>query len=83
MSLSVATPTNHLPIDFELYLPRDWTEDAARRKEAHIPDDVVFKTKLELALDMADRALADDIPPGMFLVDTAYGNSQSLSARTA
>lgn len=75
VSLSVATPTNHLPIDFELYLPRDWTDDEARRMEARIPDDVVFKTKLELALDMADRALADGIPPGMLLVDTAYGNS--------
>jgi SRSO17 transposase len=75
VSLSVATPTNHLPIDFELYLPRDWTDDEARRNEARIPDDVVFKTKLELALDMADRALADGIEPGMFLVDTAYGNS--------
>jgi SRSO17 transposase len=75
VSLSVATPTNHLPIDFELYLPHDWTDDEARRKEACIPDNVVFKTKLELALDMTDRALADGVPPGMFLVDTAYGNS--------
>lgn len=75
VSLSVATPTTHLPIDFELYLTRDWADDEQRRKEARIPDDVVFKTKLALALDMADRALADGIPPGMFLVDTAYGNS--------
>lgn len=75
VSLTVATPTEHLPIDFELYLPRDWTEDGTRRKEARIPDDVKFKTKLELALDMADRALADGVPPGMVLVDTAYGNS--------
>ena len=44
-SLSIATHTEHLPIDFELYLPECWTEDAARRKEARIPKDVVFKTK--------------------------------------
>jgi len=75
VSLSVATPTEHLPIDFELYLPRDWTDDDARRKEARIPEDVKFKTKLELALDMVDRALADGVPPGMLLVDTAYGTS--------
>jgi SRSO17 transposase len=75
VSLSVATPTNHLPIDFELYLPHDWANDDARRQEARIPDDVVFKTKLDLMIDMADRALADGVPPGMFLVDSAYGNS--------
>jgi len=75
VSLSVATATEHLPIDFELYLPRDWTDDDARRKEARIPDDVEFKTKLELGLDMVDRALADGVAPGMFLADAAYGNS--------
>ena len=75
VSLSVATATDHLPIDFELYLPRDWTDDADRRREGRIPDHVTFKTKLELALDMVDRASADGVPRGMFLVDTAYGNS--------
>ena len=75
VSLSVATPTAHLPIDFELYLPHDWTDDDARRKEARIPDDVEFKTKLELGLDMVDRALDDGVPRAMVLADCAYGNS--------
>jgi len=75
VSLSIATWTRHLPIDFELYLPREWTDDAARRKEARIPDEVVFKTKLELALDMIDRAMQNDVPPGIVLVDSAYGTS--------
>jgi len=75
VSLSVATPTEHLPIDFELYLPHEWIDDPARRKEARIPKDVEFKTKLELGLDMVDRALTDGVPRGMLLADTAYGNS--------
>jgi len=75
VSLTVSTSTNHIPIDFELYLPRDWTDDPTRRKEARIPDEVTFKTKPELALQMIDRALEDKIPPGIVLVDTAYGNS--------
>ncbi|WP_164021983.1 transposase, partial [Pyxidicoccus trucidator] len=37
VSLSVATRTEHLPLDFELYLPEGWTNDAARRREARIP----------------------------------------------
>jgi SRSO17 transposase len=36
-SLSVATRTEHLPIDFALYLPKSWTESPARRHEARIP----------------------------------------------
>src|SRR5437867_152620 len=45
VSLSIATHTAHLPVDFELYLPRSWAEDPDRRAEAHIPQDVQFQTK--------------------------------------
>jgi SRSO17 transposase len=75
VSLSVATATEHLPIDFELYLPKEWTEDIARRKEAQIPDKVIFQTKLDLGLKMVRRAVKDNVPRGMVLVDTVYGNS--------
>lgn len=78
VSLSIATWTQHLPIDFELYLPDDWTQNSARRKEGRIPDDVVFKTKLELAMDMVDRAIEDGVPPGVVLVDAAYGSSSEF-----
>lgn len=78
VSLSVATHTEHLPIDFELYLPECWTEDAARRKEARIPDEVVFKTKPELALDMVRRAVEAGVPRGMVLGDAGYGTSSDF-----
>ena len=74
VSLSVATRSLHLPIDFELYVPRSWAEDPARRAEARIPDDVGFKTKAELALEMIRRAVANGIPPGVLLADSFYGD---------
>lgn len=75
VSLTVATETDHLPIDFELYLPHDWTDDPKRRKEARIPKEIEFRTKHELALAMIDRALANGVPRGIASVDAAYGNS--------
>src|SRR5581483_8142109 len=78
VSLSIATGTEHLPVDFELYLPQCWTEDAARRREARIPDEVVFKTKPELALDMIRRAVGDGVPKGVLLADSAYGTSSAF-----
>ena len=78
VSLSIATRTEHLPIDFELYLPTSWTEDVDRRREARIPDPVVFKTKPELALDMIRRAAGDGIPAGVLLADAAYGSSRNF-----
>jgi SRSO17 transposase len=75
VSLSIATAGEHVPIDFELYLPRTWMDDPARRAVARIPRDLVFKTKIELALDMIDRAAAANIPGDVVLADSAYGES--------
>jgi SRSO17 transposase len=81
VSLSVATRTEHLPIDFELYLPETWTNDALRRGEARIPDEIGFKTKPALALDMVRRAIADGIPKGVLLADSAYGSSAEFRSQ--
>ena len=39
-------------IDGQLYLPKEWIEDEERRKKAGIPDDIKFKTKIEIAEEM-------------------------------
>jgi SRSO17 transposase len=78
VSLSIATPTAHVPIDFALYLPKSWAEEPARRKQAKIPDDVRFKTKIELAIDLITAAVDDKIPGEVVLVDSFYGNSVDL-----
>lgn len=74
-SLTIATRTEQLPIDFELYLPECWTEDRVRREVARIPWPVNFATKPELALGMIRRAVEDGIPPGVVLADLGYGHS--------
>jgi SRSO17 transposase len=79
-SLSLLTRSDHLPIDFELYLPESWVEDTARHKAARIPADVTFKTKPELALELLARAKADGLPLGVVLADSAYGNSGDFRA---
>jgi SRSO17 transposase len=78
VSLSVATRTEQLPIDFELYLPESWTEDPARRREGRIPDSVQFQTKPQLGLAMVRRAIDDGLPRGPVLADSAYGSSSDF-----
>jgi SRSO17 transposase len=75
VSLAVATQDEQIPVDFELYLPESWTEDRTRRQEARIPNDVAFKTKPQLALEMIERALHAGIPGDILLADSAYGDS--------
>lgn len=72
-SLTIATRTEQLPIDFALYLPTSWTDDPVRRKEARIPWELEFATKPELGLELIRRALADQIAPGIILADEGYG----------
>jgi SRSO17 transposase len=78
VSLSIATKTEHVPIDFELYMPRSWTDDPERMKEARVPEGVGFRTKPELALGMIRRAIDDGVPKGIVLGDTAYGTSKTF-----
>lgn len=77
VSLTVATRTEQLPIDFALYVPESWFT-ADRRREARIPDEVIFKTKPELALDLVRQAVVDGVAPGLVLADAAFGSSRDL-----
>src|SRR5215207_1693325 len=43
-------------IDRALYLPRAWTDAPARRTEAGVPEELVFRNKVELAKIMLERA---------------------------
>ena len=80
VSLSVATHQASLPIGYRLYLPQDWAEDPARRAKTGVPEDVVFRTKPEIALAQMRQALADGVPAGVALMDPAYGNNGPLRA---
>ncbi|MFY2561181.1 transposase, partial [Corallococcus terminator] len=73
--------TEHLPVDFELYLPECWASDEACRRDARIPAEVAFETKSQLTLRMIERAVADGVAPGVLLADTAYGSSSDFRAR--
>ncbi len=81
VSLSIATRTEHLPIDFELYLPESWANDPARRLEARIPEELSLQTKPQLALQMIERTVKDGVPPGVVLGNSAYGSSGEFRAR--
>ncbi len=74
-SLHVATDESSGCIGMRLYLPEQWASDIARRRLAGIPDDIVFRRKGEIALDLLDEALANGLPQRLVLADTGYGNS--------
>src|SRR5580700_11158936 len=51
VALSLANHYASLPVAYRLYLPKEWAEDEERRRKTGVPEDIVFKTKPEIALE--------------------------------
>jgi SRSO17 transposase len=73
VSLSLANHAASLPVSYRLYLPRDWAEDPARRAKAGVPEEIAFRTKPEIALDLLRAAAAAGLPPALVVTDAGYG----------
>jgi SRSO17 transposase len=76
--LSYATAAGRTFLDRELYLPKEWTENADRCTGAGIPAERKFATKPELAKDMVIRALDGGVPARWVTGDAVYGQHPGL-----
>jgi len=63
----------HAFVDRALYLPREWTDAPKRLKTAHVPDEVGFATKPQIARRMIARAIAAKVPFSFVAADSVYG----------
>jgi SRSO17 transposase len=73
VSVSVATEQASLPVAWQLYLPREWALDQARRTKAGVPTELGFATKTEIALGQLKRLLDQGAPRHCVLADAGYG----------
>ena len=78
--MAYASDKGHGPLDRRLYLPEDWAADRKRRKECHVPAEVVFQTKSEMALQMLSRH-RQEFPHAWVVADDEFGRSAAF--RTA
>jgi SRSO17 transposase len=76
--LAYASERGHALIDRELYLPKEWAQDDARRAGAEIPPEVPFATKPHLAERMIARAIAAGVPFAWVTGDEIYGSDRRL-----
>lgn len=63
----------HAFIDRALYLPKEWTDDRERMTAAHVPENVSFATKPQIARRMIARAIAAKVPFSFVAADSVYG----------
>jgi SRSO17 transposase len=83
--LAYAQGDFHCLLDGDLFLPEDWAADRDRCRTAGIPDEVAYRPKWQIALDLYDRARAGGITFDWLACDEGYGGKpeflRQLNAR--
>jgi SRSO17 transposase len=71
--LAYATGDFHCLLDGDLFLPESWSEDRDRCRAAGIPDEVVYRAKWKIALELLDRARGNGVVFDWLTFDEGYG----------
>jgi len=73
VSLSLAWDQAAVPLEFDLYLPPEWTDDPDRLRRAGLAHDTPFREKWRIALELLGRARARGIQAEIVCADAGYG----------
>ena len=76
--VAYASPQGYSLLDKRLFIPEKWfTEEYKdRRKKCKLPEEIEFKTKPQLAVEMLEILKDEEILPFKYIVsDSLYGNS--------
>jgi SRSO17 transposase len=73
-----ATPGGHALVGARIYVPANQLADPDRREQMGIGDEVEFKTKPELAIDLITDLVAERTMPPWCAGDEVYGRSSQL-----
>jgi SRSO17 transposase len=73
----------HCLLDGDLFLPESWAADRERCREAGIPDEVVYRSKWQIALDLLDRARDHGVTFDWLTFDEGYGGKPEFLRQLA
>jgi SRSO17 transposase len=68
----------HCLLDGELYLPEGWSKDRDRCREAGIPDEMVYRPKWRIVLELYDRAVKSGLHFDWLTFDEGDGGKPGL-----
>jgi len=78
VNIAYASEKGHTFLDRRMYVPKEWAGDPRRRRAAHVPEDVVFRTSGELAYEMISKARRAGLPHGWITGDEEFGKAPWL-----
>lgn len=65
-------------LDSDLYLPQSWSDNPRLREQAGVPEDVVYRKKVDIALGQISHALQNGIRFSAFTADEFYGRDRDF-----
>ena len=68
----------HWPVSGRLYLPEGWANDRERRERSHVPSEVIFRSKPNIALCVVDLSREWGVPSEVVVADSGYGKYPSF-----
>jgi SRSO17 transposase len=72
--LGYAAGDFHCLVDGDLFLPESWSDDRPRCRAAGVPDEVVYRPKWRIALELYDRARENGMTFDWLTFDEGYGS---------
>lgn len=75
VTINLANQFASLPTAYRLFLPKEWTQNSARRRMTGIPEDMKFLSKPEIALGLIDDLIAEGTDLAPVVADAGYGDS--------
>lgn len=81
VSVSLACEAASVPVAWQLYLPREWVDDPARRNKAGVPETLSFATKPQIALQQIEHLMSQGAPRHCVLADAGYGVDTAFRKR--
>lgn len=70
------TPAGSALLEAQLYLPQTWANDAERRDETAVPDDITFQTKPQIGIELLRRTRTNQLLKFDWITsDELYGHN--------
>jgi SRSO17 transposase len=80
VSVHAVTDEASCPLQWRLFLPEEWADDAERRRKTVIPQDLGHREKWLLALDVLDELADWGRTPPLVVADAGYGQNARFRA---
>ncbi|MGX1480723.1 UNVERIFIED_CONTAM: SRSO17 transposase [Streptomyces canus] len=83
VSVHAVSDAASCPLNWRLFLPREWADDAARRRRTGVPEGIGHREKWRLALDALDELVSWQLVPPVVVADAGYGQNADFRAGLA